>query len=52
VVCVKCARAHDTKDCNKALQVPATCTNCRGNHPVNYLRCPALLAFPVKKNKI
>ena len=49
-VCVKCAGEHESRSCKKTLDVPPTCANCKGNHPVNFSQCPALLAFLAKKN--
>lgn len=38
--CVKCAQAHDTKDCLKAdRNTSATCALCLGEHPANYKGC-------------
>ena len=50
-VCVKCAGNHDTRDCKKTLETPPTCANCKGNHPANYSKCPALLASLAKKKR-
>lgn len=33
-------------------KIPPTCTNCRGNHPANYSKCLALLAFLAKRSSI
>ena len=38
-VCLKCAEAHETKNCNKSKEVPARCINCDENHPANSIHC-------------
>lgn len=38
-ICVKCAGKHDSKDCNKSRELPATCANCGDAHPANYRGC-------------
>ena len=48
-VCVKCAGPHNTRECTKTKDVPPTCCNCRGTHPANYSKCPALIAFLAKR---
>ena len=48
--CVKCAGTHDTRNCTKTPETPSTCTNCGGNHPANFSKCLALLAFLAKRN--
>ena len=47
---MKCAGPHDTRKCSKTLDIPPTCANCKGQHPVNFSKCPALLAFLTKRN--
>jgi PAX-interacting protein 1 len=37
--CVKCAGPHDTKDCSKPKDTPATCVLCKGAHPANFKGC-------------
>lgn len=38
-VCVKCAGKHMTDVCRLKKETPATCANCKGNHPANYRGC-------------
>lgn len=38
--CVKCAKAHHTKECKKPRNTPAKCANCNGDHPANFSLCP------------
>lgn len=45
--CVKCGGAHHTVTCDKPLETPPTCANCKGAHPASYRGCPA---FPKSKN--
>lgn len=42
--CLKCAEDHHTKECTKPSNTPATCANCKGDHPANYSKCPVYLA--------
>ena len=48
--CVKCAGNHDTRNCTKTADTPATCTNCGGPHLANYSKCPSLLAYLTQRN--
>lgn len=43
--CVKCGQKHNTKDCNKLPETPATCANCGGEHPANYRNCPRIMQY-------
>ncbi|XP_047122067.1 uncharacterized protein LOC124805543 [Schistocerca piceifrons] len=38
VACLKCAQAHDTRDCKKQ-DTPCTCVNCGGAHAANARSC-------------
>lgn len=38
--CHRCAGAHHFTKCTKPITTPATCCNCRGNHPANFSGCP------------
>lgn len=40
VVCVRCARAHPTKNCTVPPGVGHRCINCGGQHSANYRGCP------------
>ena len=51
-VCVKCAGIHDTQTCSKTCETPSTCANCKRSHLANFSKCPALLAYLKKKNRI
>jgi len=37
--CVKCGGCHNSKDCTKSKDTPATCALCGGNYPANYRGC-------------
>lgn len=37
--CVRCADRHESKDCTKSRETPATCALCNGTHPANYRGC-------------
>ena len=37
--CVKCGGHHNSKECTKNKDTPATCALCRGNYPANYRVC-------------
>lgn len=37
--CVKCAGKHSSDECRIDKQSPATCVNCKENHPANYRGC-------------
>lgn len=37
--CVKCGGHHNSKECTKSKDTPATCQLCGGNHPANYRGC-------------
>ncbi|XP_049858641.1 uncharacterized protein LOC126352344 [Schistocerca gregaria] len=39
VACLKCAQAHDTRDCKKQKDAPCTCANCAGAHTANARSC-------------
>lgn len=43
--CVKCGGSHFTKECTKDPATPATCCNCKGEHPANYRQCPKYQAY-------
>ncbi|KAK9717207.1 Endonuclease-reverse transcriptase [Popillia japonica] len=43
--CLKCAEPHPTHSCRKEASTPATCANCRRDHPANYQGCPAHVAY-------
>ena len=49
--CLKCSANHPTKDCIKTPDTPATCYNCKGDHPANYTGCPSLLKYLAKKDR-
>lgn len=38
--CVKCGEEHWTYECKKTKDTPATCVNCKGDHPANSMDCP------------
>jgi hypothetical protein len=38
-VCVKCGGKHNTADCKKPRDAPATCALCNGPHTANYIGC-------------
>jgi len=38
-LCVKCGGHHNSKECKKSKDTPATCALCAGNHPANYRGC-------------
>lgn len=40
VKCLKCAEAHNSKDCTIKDKALLKCANCGGNHPANYKGCP------------
>ncbi|GFX09000.1 nucleic-acid-binding protein from transposon X-element [Trichonephila clavipes] len=44
---LKCARAHEAKNCNRAFENPLICANCGGEHAANWRQCPR---FPKTKN--
>lgn len=37
--CVRCGGPHDSKNCQKTRDTPATCALCNGDHPANYKGC-------------
>ena len=37
--CVKCGGHHNSKECTKSKDTPATCALYGGNHPTNYRGC-------------
>jgi PAX-interacting protein 1 len=37
--CVKCGGHHNSKECTKSKDTPATCALCGDNHPANYRGC-------------
>lgn len=37
--CVRCGESHQSSTCTKPRSTPATCANCKGNHPANYKGC-------------
>lgn len=43
--CLKCAQAHETRNCTKSPDVPAVCANCRQDHPANYNGCEAYIKY-------
>ena len=49
VLSIQCYHSTRESQCTNAQDV-STCTNCKDSHPVNYSKCPALLAFLAKKN--
>lgn len=38
-ICVKCGGSHNTKECKKPKDSPATCALCGGDHPASYKGC-------------
>ena len=38
-VCVKCGGRHNTAECRKPKDIPATCALCNGPHTANYKGC-------------
>jgi hypothetical protein len=38
-VCLKCGGKHNTTDCKKPMDAPATCALCNGPHTANYKGC-------------
>lgn len=51
VRCMKCAKEHHTKDCQKTREVPALCINCGGDHPASYRSCPLYISISKKVKK-
>ncbi|HBE18312.1 MAG TPA: hypothetical protein DDW51_12040 [Cyanobacteria bacterium UBA11367] len=49
--CVKCTGQHDTRNCTIASNTPATCVNCRGNHPASYRGCEVAKVLQAQRNK-
>lgn len=47
--CVKCGENHPTADCKLQKEEKPKCANCKGEHPANYGRCPALEEYLSKK---
>lgn len=41
--CLKCGEQHHTYNCEKPRDTPATCYNCKGDHPSNSTNCPIYL---------
>lgn len=39
--CVRCGQDHQSGACQKSINTPATCANCKGPHPANYKGCLA-----------
>ncbi|GFW34265.1 probable RNA-directed DNA polymerase from transposon X-element [Trichonephila clavipes] len=44
--CLKCAGAHQAKDCTLHFEDPLKCANCGGEHAANWRQCPR---FPKSK---
>ncbi|GIY31573.1 hypothetical protein CEXT_83141 [Caerostris extrusa] len=40
--CVRCAEAHNPKDCDQLLEEPPTSVNCGGDHAANWKDCPRI----------
>lgn len=49
--CVKCGQEHETRQCIKNPDTPATCCNCNGAHPANYRQCPSYLDYVERTHK-
>lgn len=47
--CVKCGEDHQSYDCNKSRQEPATCANCGKAHPANYRGCEKFPKLPAHR---
>lgn len=47
--CVKCGQSHPTAECTLKRDDKPKCANCKGEHPANYGRCPALEDYLNKK---
>lgn len=53
--CVKCTEDHAPKQCPRtldpqlAINTPASCVNCKGDHPANFRSCPAFLKVIERK---
>lgn len=46
VRCVKCTELHATRDCpKKDRSSPATCCNCKEDHPANFSKCKERLQY-------
>lgn len=43
--CVKCPHRHAPGDCPLEDDQPATCVNCKSNHPASYKKCPAYTKY-------
>jgi hypothetical protein len=43
--CVRCGDTHSHTVCETARPAPATCANCKGNHPANFRGCPAYVSY-------
>lgn len=46
--CVKCGDMHPTSECIKELSTPATCANCKKDHPANFSGCSARVIYEKK----
>lgn len=51
IKCVKCANNHLTKDCQLERKQPATCTNCKGQHPASYRGCEVAVELQKIRDK-
>lgn len=49
--CVKCAKNHNSRVCNKQPDAPPKCVNCSGAHPANYRGCPKYEAAVQRRNQ-
>ncbi|XP_046399411.1 uncharacterized protein LOC124165921 [Ischnura elegans] len=43
--CVRCGDLHSHRECTVHKPDPATCANCKQNHPANYRQCPAYVSY-------
>ncbi len=46
--CVKCGRDHDSRKCQKPLEVDPKCANCGGKHTASYRKCKAYEEYTEK----
>lgn len=47
---MKCNGDHDSRTCKKTPDTPTKGANCKGAHPANYSKCPALTNYLIKKS--
>lgn len=49
--CVKCPHKHSPGDCPLEDDQPATCVNCKENHPANFKKCAAYIKYTESLSK-